>query len=177
MAQKKTASGNDGGAAKKQIARQTDKRWDKFQDSAREQRFEQLGSDESGLRSESMCEEGGQFQDSVCEPNFIHSKQEDGQGFADGKQENGQGYIESLREEERRQMFEKILQLLDDETFIDAFIVGNPKIEGAVITAYLKNRQRGVPVMGTGGAALAPVNRPKTLMQAKQLCEQLLKGL
>ena len=64
--------------------------------------------------------------------------------------------------------------LLDDDEFISRYVLKSEKVGRAVIDKYLRERGRSAPVMGKGSPALAPIERAKTLDEAKRLCEKFL---
>lgn len=64
--------------------------------------------------------------------------------------------------------------LLEDDEFISRYVLRNEKVERAVIDKYLRERGRSAPVMGKGSPALAPIEKAKTLDEAKRLCEKFL---
>ncbi len=68
-------------------------------------------------------------------------------------------------------------KLLDDEEFVRKYAVNNPTVERVIIDAYLRGIQKGTPSVPQGGAPLSPRKKPKTLQEAKQLCELYLSRL
>lgn len=67
--------------------------------------------------------------------------------------------------------------LLDDEEFVKKYVLKNPTVQRLVIEAYLRGMKNSAPVSPKGGAPLSPQKRPKTLEEAKQLCELYLNRL
>lgn len=67
--------------------------------------------------------------------------------------------------------------LLQDEEFVRKFVLGNETVERAVIDNYLRARQKTSRVLPGGSGTLAPLQRPKTLEEAKRICNEYLKDL
>lgn len=68
-------------------------------------------------------------------------------------------------------------RLLDDEEFVKKYALGNPTVERVIIESYLRGMKKSAPTAPQGAASLAPKQRPKTLDEARKLCELYLSKL
>ncbi len=80
------------------------------------------------------------------------------------------------REREKVKALTKELELDDDKLW--SLVKDNTAIKNKIIAEYLAalSRPSAVSLMGQGGySALTPVNKPKTLRDAKRLADKIIK--
>jgi|GEM_PF-1780948 len=70
--------------------------------------------------------------------------------------------------------------LADDDDFIDNYLINNQKVKNKILLSHLKAKQKNnTPALlssNSGGYVVSPVNAPKTIFEAGELAQKLIKG-